>query len=194
VECFEGEKTPKTTENSGKMTENRVKTAVSPGKTAAGDAKTRDEQATKARAAAPKSAVLEAAPLAKPVAEKPIAVKPGQRSWNELFIRFHNHKASRCEASTLKQVEWNLLPVIAEMEQQGIALQDFTAADLEARIARRKRGGIKNSTSRTECMLMNAMLTLGVKEKFLRDCIESRKGRLKPQQQKHKVYLRRLGL
>ncbi len=119
-----------------------------------------------------KAAVLKAAP-AKPVAAKPaaenfVAAKPGQRSWNELFVRFHNHKASRCEASTLKQVEWNLLPVIAEMEQQGITLQDFTAADLEARIARRKRGGIKNSTSRTECMLMNAMLTLGVKEKFLK--------------------------
>lgn len=136
------------------------------GNAATGKAATGEVRARKAPETA-KAAPATAAP-AKPAAENFVAAKPGQRSWNELFIRFHNYKASRCEASTLKQVEWNLLPVIAEMKQQGITLQDFTAADLEARIARRKREGIKNSTSRTECMLMNAMLTLGVKEKFLK--------------------------
>ena len=164
MECVEGEKTPK-------MTVNQRKAAVDSGKTAASARETTGFKAATGKVATGVGQVRKApekAALAKPVAEKPVAAKPGQRSWNELFVRFHNHKASRCEASTLKQVEWNLLPVIAEMEQQGITLQDFTAAALEARIARRKRDGIKNSTSRTECMLMNAMLTLGVKEKFLR--------------------------
>jgi len=85
-----------------------------------------------------------------------------------LFDRFYIYKASRCEASSLKTVGWYLLPVIKDMEAKGVTLQSFNAGHYEERVALRRQSGISNNTCRYECMMLTAMLRLGVREKYLK--------------------------
>lgn len=87
--------------------------------------------------------------------------------WEILYKRYHTSKAARCEPNTLKAVGWYLLPLIREMQEQGVTLREFSDYHMEERMARRKQSGISNNTLRSEIMLANAMFELGVKLKMV---------------------------
>ena len=88
-------------------------------------------------------------------------------TWAPLYKRFYTFKAARCEKVTLRSVGWYLLPLIRDMEEQGVTLQEFTELHMEERMARRKQAGINNNTLRSEIMLANSMFELGVKAKMI---------------------------
>ena len=88
-------------------------------------------------------------------------------AWAVLFKRFCTFKAARCEKVTLKSVDWYLLPLIRDMEAQGVTLQEFSDFHMEERMARRKQQGINNNTLRSEIMLANSMFEIGVKARLI---------------------------
>ena len=92
---------------------------------------------------------------------------PETTAWAALYKRFYTYKAARCEAVTLKSVGWYLLPLICDMEAQGVTAQDFSDFHMEERMARRKQRGINNNTLRSEIMLASSMFEIGVKAKLI---------------------------
>ncbi len=88
-------------------------------------------------------------------------------TWTPIYKRFYTYKAARCEAVTLKSVSWYLLPLIRDMEAQGVTAQEFSDLHMEERMARRKQAGINNNTLRAEIMLANSMFVIAVKAKLV---------------------------